>query len=121
MWCVSAAQNPFYKKETREIFRQLFGPPDDRRTFMKVSASCPSSPPPPLPPFGSPFSYSLHLLSPSLLLPPSSSLPQQVLCGLPVYIKFAGAAVAMLRRWLTADDIPSDETREAEFLANVHR
>ena len=40
---VFPAQNPFYMKETREIFRQLFGPPTDKKTFMKVT---PSSPPP---------------------------------------------------------------------------
>jgi hypothetical protein len=65
-------------KETREVFRQLFGPPTDKKTFMKV------------------------------------------LCGLPVYVKFAGAAVACLRRWLSAENIPSDEKMEAQFLDNIY-
>ncbi|CAI8017390.1 POC1 centriolar protein homolog A [Geodia barretti] len=73
------AQSPFVMKETREVFRQLFGPPTNKRTFMKV------------------------------------------LCGLPVYVKFAGAAVSCLRRWLTAETIPSDEKLEEEFLASVHK
>ena len=53
----------------------------------------------------------------SLPLPPT----HQVLCGLPVYVKFAGAAVSCLRRWLTAETIPSDEKLEEEFLASVHK
>ena len=45
----------------------------------------------------------------------------QVLCGLPVYIKFAGAAVMMIRRWLEADDIPSDdEDAKTRYFDHIH-
>lgn len=44
-----------------------------------------------------------------------------MLCGIQVYVKFAGAAVACLRRWLSADNIPPDEELEEQFLDNVHR
>ena len=38
-----------------------------------------------------------------------------------MYIKFAGAAVACLRRWLSAEIIPSNEKLEMEFLETVYR
>ena len=38
-----------------------------------------------------------------------------------MYVKFAGAAVACLRRWLSAENIPSDEKMEAQFLDNIYR
>jgi len=45
----------------------------------------------------------------------------KVLCGLPVYIKFAGSAVMLLRRWLDADDIPSeDEDGKNDYFRNIH-
>ena len=44
----------------------------------------------------------------------------QVLCGFSVYIKFAGAAVECLRRWLSADCIPCNDRLESEFLETVH-
>lgn len=48
----------------------------------------------------------------------SHSFSQQVICGLPVYVKFAGATVGVLRRWLVATNLDdADEyTREMYFL-----
>ncbi len=47
-------------------------------------------------------------------------LHPQVVCGLPVYIKFAGAAVVLLRRWLDAEDIPDDEKAIGDYLDHIH-
>ena len=59
-----------------------------------------------LPLLSSPLSFSLSLP------------PEQVICGLPVYVKFAGATVGVLRRWLVATDLDdADEyTREMYFV-----
>ena len=40
---------------------------------------------------------------------------------MPVYIKFAGAAVMVLHRWLQADEVPSDdESARDHFLEHIH-
>ena len=46
---------------------------------------------------------------------------QQVLCGFPVYIKFAGSSVTLLRRWLYAEEIDSDdELAKNEYFSRIH-
>lgn len=83
--------------EYRETFRKLFGPPNTKTTFMKVSVRWPCK------------SRINHM-------------PFQVLCALPVYVKFAGAAVEVLRRWLQSDDIPSDDdTIKETYFARIHK
>ena len=32
-----SAKNPFYNKDTREVFRGLFGQPNDKLAYIKVS------------------------------------------------------------------------------------
>ena len=46
----------------------------------------------------------------------------QLLCGLQVYVKFAGSVVIMLRRWLDSEEIPSDdELTKNEYFSNIHQ
>lgn len=72
------SQNPFYMKESRETFRELFGLPDNKRAYLKV------------------------------------------VCGLPVYVKFAGAVAQLLRRWLVAAELYSTNAmRVAEYESNI--
>ena len=49
----------------------------------------------------------------------SHSIPQ-VLCGLPMYVKFAGSAVVALRRWMEAPEIdPENETAKRNYFENI--
>lgn len=90
------ADNPFCKKDTREIFRKLFGEPDDQKTYLKVR-----------PYITTRYHANQHL---------------QLLCGLQVYIKFAGSVVVILRRWLEADSIDSDDDQaQADYLSVILR
>ncbi len=46
----------------------------------------------------------------------------QLLCGLQVYVKFAGSVVMILRRWLEADAIDSDDDQaQADYLSIILR
>ena len=45
----------------------------------------------------------------------------QVLCGLPVYLKFAGAVVEVLKRWLHSDELLVDEEARESYFAQIHR
>lgn len=50
-----------------------------------------------------------------------ANLPQ-LLCGIQVYIKFAGSVVIILRRWLEADTIDSDNDQaQADYLSIILR
>ncbi|XP_011406684.1 PREDICTED: uncharacterized protein LOC100634258 [Amphimedon queenslandica] len=51
-------------------------------------------------------------------MPRSKTTFMKVLCGLPVYVKFAGAAVTILRRWLKADTI-NDEDCIEDYLSKL--
>ena len=44
----------------------------------------------------------------------------QLLCGIPIYTKFAGAAVNVLKRWLKATEI-GDEYLEQKYLEDLSR
>ena len=44
-----------------------------------------------------------------------------MLCGLPMYVKFAGSAVVALRRWMDAPEIdPEDEAARSNYLDNIY-
>ena len=44
----------------------------------------------------------------------------KVLCGLPMYVKFAGSVVVALRRWMDAPEInPEDETAKKNYFDNI--
>ena len=44
----------------------------------------------------------------------------QVLCGLPMYVKFAGSVVVALRRWMDAPEInPEDEATKKNYFDNI--
>ena len=45
----------------------------------------------------------------------------QVLCGLPVYLKFAGAVVEVLKRWLQCEDTIRDDYEKESYFAQIHR
>ena len=46
----------------------------------------------------------------------------QVLCGLPMYVKFAGSVVVALRRWMDAPEInPDDETTKRNYFDNIYK
>jgi hypothetical protein len=42
--------------------------------------------------------------------PKSKTTFMKVLCGLPIYVKFAGTAVTFLRRWLVSDELDDDDS-----------
>ena len=43
-----------------------------------------------------------------------------MLCGIPVYVKFAGTAINILRRWLKSTEI-EDEYLEQKYLEDLAR
>ena len=46
----------------------------------------------------------------------------QVLCGLPMYVKFAGSVVVALRRWMDAPEInPEDEAAKKNYFDNIFK
>ena len=44
-----------------------------------------------------------------------------MLCGLPVYLKFAGAVVEVLKRWLQCEETIRDDYDKEAYFAQIHR
>ena len=103
----------------REAFRTFFGEPSDKDTYIRVSTRVPV--------YGqirnciSCSSFSSHvdtLLCTSHLLSP---FPGQLILGLPIFLKFAGAAIVALKRWLHAEEVDEDSEAEIDkYFSTIH-
>lgn len=58
------------------------------------------------------------ILFPLLSSPP---FPVQLILGLPIFLKFAGAAIVALKRWLHAEEIDEDSEGEIDkYFSTIH-
>lgn len=103
----------------REAFRTFFGEPSDKDTYIRVSTGVPA-----YWQFWNCVSCSSFLSHVDTLLRTShllSPFPGQLILGLPIFLKFAGAAIVALKRWLHAEEVDEDSEAEIDkYFSTIH-